>query len=86
LPLPVSPAAKREQLPLAERVALWQAEAATVGLNTAAFADVLDRPAATPNSLADEPADRAVLAGLTGRRPPSAGSSCCGPGLLPWPR
>ena len=57
--------AKREQLPLADRVALWQAEAATVGLTAAALADVLDRPAATPNSPAGGLDDRAVLAGLT---------------------
>jgi len=37
--------AKREQLPIAERIAYWQAEAAAVGLTPNVVAAALDRPA-----------------------------------------
>ncbi len=37
--------AKREQLPIAERIAYWQAEAAAVGLTPDVVAAALDRPA-----------------------------------------
>ena len=63
--------AKRAQLPLAERVAFWQAEAATVGLTAATLADVLHPPATAPPRAEGDPgqedraADKVVLEQLT---------------------
>ncbi len=53
--------AKREQLPLEERVAYWQAEAATVGLTRDAVEATLDRPGPTAGPAPDR--DGEVCAG-----------------------
>ncbi len=59
--------AKREQLPIAERVAYWQAEAAAVGLTPDVVAAALDRPAPTGPTVHRDSGDYAasVLERLT---------------------